>query len=341
VSKSRKKEGEVWEVEILGAFAASREPGFPLQSFCPPSGQKGFPLQSLARQRADWSKKMLTNYHTHHAICDGKAEAEDYVRAAIEKGFSALGFTSHAPLPFPNRWTMPKEKFSAYRAEIQRLRQVYAGRIEIYLGLEIDFISKEFGLSPEDSLSWQPEGLDYFIGSVHVFPKRSSENAGYREVDHTPEEYEAIRDENYGGDIRAFAAGYYGYVKELVSKFKPPVLGHLDLIKKNNTGEKYFRENETWYKNLIADLIPAIARAGAIVEVNTGGLARGRTTTVYPSPWILKLLREADIPLMLNSDAHVPENIDAYFAMARDIIKEAGYTKLSVLRENGWETEAL
>jgi histidinol-phosphatase (PHP family) len=289
---------------------------------------------------------MLTNYHTHHCICDGKGEAADYARTAFEKNFDALGFSSHAPLPLANRWTMPKEKFPAYCAEVRRLREAYEKRMEIYLGLEIDFISGEFGLGPnalagfppESSLSWPPGGLDYYIGAVHLFPCGPG---GYREVDHTPEEYEAIRDEKYGGDMRAFVSGYYGYVRELVEKFRPPVLAHMDLIKKNNRGEKYFREAEPWYRELVRGLIPRLAGARTIVEVNTGGIARGRTDTVYPSPWILKLLREADIPVMLSSDAHVPENLDAWFGPARALIREAGYTRLSVLRPGGWESTAV
>jgi histidinol-phosphatase (PHP family) len=286
---------------------------------------------------------MLTNYHTHHAVCDGKGEAADYARAAAGRGFEALGFSSHAPLPIANRWTMAREKFPAYREEIRRLREAYAGRIEIYLGLEIDFISGEFGAGPDalagfssqSALSWPPEELDYYIGAVHIFPGGPH---GYREVDNTGEDYEAIRDENYGGDMRAFVTGYYGYVRELLARFRPPVLAHMDLIKKNNPGGKYFREDSPWYRGLIRELIPAIAEAGTIVEVNTGGLARGRTATVYPSPWILGLLREADIPVMLNSDAHVPENLDAWFGPARDLIRGAGYTHLQVLRPGGWES---
>jgi histidinol-phosphatase (PHP family) len=287
---------------------------------------------------------MTTNYHTHHCICDGKGEAEDYVREALRKGFAALGFSSHAPLPFPNGWTLPKEKVPAYCAEIRRLKEAYAGRIRVYLGLEIDFISGDFGRPPraregfsgESSLSWTHEGLDYYIGSVHVFP--GPEPAGYLEVDHTSADYEAIRDINYGADMRAFVSGYYGYVRELCEKFKPPVLGHLDLIKKNNLGEKYFREGDSWYKALVRGLVPVIAASGCVVEVNTGGLARGRTSTVYPSPWILRLLREADIPVMLNSDAHLPENLDAYYDMARDILRQAGYTRVQVLCAGGWES---
>ena len=308
---------------------------------------------------------MLTNYHTHHSICDGKEEAEAYVRAAAWKGFTALGFSSHAPLPFANHWTMQAENYPAYCEEIRSLAKLYAGRMEIYLGLEVDFISGEFGRPPyaldgfsaESSLSWPTEGLDYYIGAVHVFPVPQGEpgkpdykpgpagnpescpppRPAYREIDHTIEEFEAIRDQNYGGDIQAFVTGYYAYVRELCERFRPPVLAHLDLIKKNNADGKYFNEEDPWYRDLLRGLVPVIAQSGCIVEVNTGGLARGKTSTVYPSPWILSLLREAGVPIMLNADAHRPDTIDSHFDMARDLIRKAGYKSLRVLRAGGWE----
>ena len=42
---------------------------------------------------------MKTNYHTHTTWCDGKDTPEAVVVAAIEKGFYAIGFSSHAMLP--------------------------------------------------------------------------------------------------------------------------------------------------------------------------------------------------------------------------------------------------
>ncbi|MDR2589177.1 MAG: PHP domain-containing protein, partial [Spirochaetales bacterium] len=84
---------------------------------------------------------LKTNYHTHYSICDGRGWAEEYVLAALERGFDVLGFSSHAPLPFPSGWTMAAEDFPVYCAEVRRLRELYAGSLEIYLGLEIDFIS--------------------------------------------------------------------------------------------------------------------------------------------------------------------------------------------------------
>ena len=42
---------------------------------------------------------MKTNYHTHTTWCDGKDTPEAVVVAAIDKGFDAIGFSSHAMLP--------------------------------------------------------------------------------------------------------------------------------------------------------------------------------------------------------------------------------------------------
>ena len=41
----------------------------------------------------------MTNYHTHTIWCDGADSPEKVVLSAIEKGFSEIGFSSHAMLP--------------------------------------------------------------------------------------------------------------------------------------------------------------------------------------------------------------------------------------------------
>ena len=38
-----------------------------------------------------------TSFHTHTTFCDGKNTPEEMVVAAIEKGFVALGFSTHSP----------------------------------------------------------------------------------------------------------------------------------------------------------------------------------------------------------------------------------------------------
>lgn len=51
---------------------------------------------------------MKANYHTHTARC-GHAEGtdEEYVLAAIERGFDELGFSDHVPWPYKNGYVHP------------------------------------------------------------------------------------------------------------------------------------------------------------------------------------------------------------------------------------------
>ena len=45
---------------------------------------------------------MTINYHTHTYRCGHAVGNErEYVEKAIELGFSELGFSEHAPMPFP------------------------------------------------------------------------------------------------------------------------------------------------------------------------------------------------------------------------------------------------
>ncbi len=38
---------------------------------------------------------MIANFHTHTVFCDGRNTPEEVVLSAIEKGFSAIGFSGH------------------------------------------------------------------------------------------------------------------------------------------------------------------------------------------------------------------------------------------------------
>lgn len=61
--------------------------------------------------------------------------------AAFEAGYSVLGFSSHAPLPFETIWNMDWSDLPAYAGVIRELKQRYAPRgMNILLGLEIDYI---------------------------------------------------------------------------------------------------------------------------------------------------------------------------------------------------------
>ena len=107
----------------------------------------------------------LTNYHSHCLYCDGRANMEDFIRFAISEGFSSYGISSHAPLPFSTAWTMEWDRMDDYLSEFSRLKGKYADKIELAIGLEIDYLNEE---SHPAIPRFQELPLDYRIGSVHM-----------------------------------------------------------------------------------------------------------------------------------------------------------------------------
>ena len=74
---------------------------------------------------------MKANYHTHTARC-GHAEGtdEEYVLAAIERGFDELGFSDHVPWPYKNGYVHPTvrmhiSQMPEYLASVRALAEKY------------------------------------------------------------------------------------------------------------------------------------------------------------------------------------------------------------------------
>lgn len=278
----------------------------------------------------------LFNYHMHNHYCDGKGEPEDFVKRAIELGFKAIGFSSHAPVAIPNEWTMKQEVLSKYVEEIMGLKEKYKDKIEIYLGLEIDYIKDVIG--PGDEV-YKTIPLDYCIGSVHFMPIKDT--GEYLTVDYTEAELRNIIENGYDGDSYKFVEAYYGFIREMAEGSKPNIVGHLDLIKKFNKNNLFFREDDPRYVKQIEKTLKVIKENDLIVEVNTGGVTRGYISEYYPSEWIIKRCKELDIPVNINSDAHVVDNLAGCFREAADQLKQNGIAEQKVLFENNWRYSKL
>ena len=251
--------------------------------------------------------RVKTNYHTHSTWCDGKDSPEDMVRAALEKDFSALGFTSHALLPEADPWTLQPDTVAAYVADIRALAEKYKGQIRVLCGIEADFIT---GRVRSDRSVYAHLGLDYLIGSIHevVAPD------GVRvPVDHKPE---LLRDgiaDAFKGDAQAFVRAYFATEREMATTCDFDIIGHPDLIRKFNGVLHYFDESADWYYEELRHTADAFAASGKIVEVNTGGISRGWIDDAYPSPAFRALLRERGVRFILSSDAHSATALDCAF----------------------------
>jgi histidinol-phosphatase (PHP family) len=108
------------------------------------------------------------------------------------------------------------------------------------------------------------------------------------------------------------------------------ILGHLDLIRKNNPDESRFSERTSFYRDAVMEVVDTLRGRGIVAEINTGGIARGKTSTPYPSDWILRELYARDIPICLNADAHAPEHLFEYYDVGLCAALDAGYTTQTV-----------
>ena len=148
---------------------------------------------------------MKANHHTHSEFCDGRISAAEMAEAAYAAGFSILGFSSHAPLPFSTEWTMDPDRTADYVRTIRNLGQSYQGRMEILLGLEVDYIEGICG--PADG-RFAGLGLDYTIGSVHhVRPPRLGTDA-LSTVDDGQDSFDALISQGYDNNALALIEDY-------------------------------------------------------------------------------------------------------------------------------------
>jgi histidinol-phosphatase (PHP family) len=269
-----------------------------------------------------------TNYHSHSHYCDGVLTPEDQVKGALEQDVKIFGFSSHCPVPFENAWSMKSEKLKEYLDETRLLKENYAGKIELYQGLEIDYVP---GVCTISEFSGQ---LDYSIGSVHYVDLNW--NGEPWEIDGSTEGFLKGMVEVHDGDIRKVIERYYALIREMVQTDCPDIVGHLDKIKMHNLHETLFSESDQWYQEAVEATLETIARAECVVEINTRGLYK-RDLDSYPSEWVLRRMFEMNIPVMINSDSHAPEEITARFSDAARRLRRAGYRFLRVFSDREWK----
>jgi len=271
------------------------------------------------------------NYHSHTNFCDGSEAPEIYLEEAVRLGFTAYGFSAHAPVPFQTNWCLPDNRFQDYLNEINRLKELYKSKIKVYLGLEIDYIP---GIAGRRRHLNSQAALDYFIGSVH-FVERFTDG-GYWNIDTSPELFQRGLKEIFGSDFRSAATRFWELTRQMVETDQPDIIGHLDKIKMFNAGNQYFRESESWYREQVELTLKSIKKAGSIVEVNTRGYYRYNQPDLYPGERIISRLAEEDIPVIISSDAHKPEEIVKGMAHAALKLKNLGIKKLCLLNHSGW-----
>lgn len=278
----------------------------------------------------------LFNLHTHSVFCDGTAKPEEYVQKAIELGFHTLGFSSHAPVPFENSFSLKEEKYDEYTATIRELKKRFKENINIFLSLEIDFIP---GITKYFEEFVKEGNLNYTIGGIHLVRNKEKQRLWF--IDGSKSEvYDYGLTKIFNGNIRKGVETFYYQTQEMVATQKPDIIAHLDKIKMHNK-DRYFSEEESWYKDLVWKTLKMISESNCIIEVNTRGLYKKRSDTTFPGPAILEQIHHLGIPITLSSDAHKPEELNGYYKETIYLLKEIGFKEILCFTDTGWKGQGI
>lgn len=274
----------------------------------------------------------LSNYHSHCNFCDGRSYPEDFVRFAVARGFRAYGFSSHSPLPFETFWNMSRDDMDEYLAEIARLKAKYEGQIELYVGLEIDFLDRTYNASIP---YFKNLPLDYRIGSIHFLPLSPVlEERNMACIDGAYSEFARTVDAFFEGDIRRMVRRYFEAEMEMVEAGGIDIVGHIDKIYMN--GQRYpgFSLDAEWYRRPLLDLLDFVRERGLMIEVNTKNLVKKGET--YPHRQFLGELRSRRIPVMVNSDCHYPDLVNDGRAEGFQLLEQVGFDATMELVGGKW-----
>ena len=224
---------------------------------------------------------MIANLHTHTPRCRHAVGAEEeYVRCALQSGLQTLGFSDHAPYPFPDGYystfRMFPEELTDYVETVDSLRKQYAGQIQIPSGVEAEYYPKFF----RDMVSMMKDhGIEYMLLGQHML---YDEMEG---ISTAPATADASLLRQYCNQtIDAIYTGLFTY------------FAHPDIM--NFVGDPEI------YRQEMGRLCRAAKACDLPLEINLLGLYLGRQ---YPAEAFWRIAAEEGCKVVLGVDAHKPE----------------------------------
>ena len=277
------------------------------------------------------------NLHTHSVYSDGKSKPREIVEEAVRQGLTTLGFSEHSPLPFDNTFSVKSTDMPRYVAEIAQLKAEFKDRIDLYCGLEADYLT---GVSEPFDATKEKYHLDYLIGGVHLVGQSAHPDEIWFIDGSKWEVYDEGLQKFFDGNIRRAVRRFYEQTNEMIENETFDIIAHFDKIKMHNR-DRYFHEDETWYRRLAFETLDLIREKGLVMEVNTRGIYKKRYNGFYPSPWLMEEACKMHIPAIISADAHHFSEITLEFAAAEEALKKAGYRHVVNFKDGQWLEVAL
>lgn len=237
--------------------------------------------------------EIRNNYHTHTYRCGHAIGTdEEYVLAAIEKGFKEIGFSDHIFLPNMNQEGMrgKYEELDGYLSSLKALREKYKDRIKIYIGFEAEWYKGCYKDYYESLL--RDKGVDYLILGQHCTIIDNS-LVWFSQFKYVDKALDCYRDYVIDG-IRS---GLFTYVC------------HPDYF------FYFYPEWNEHTKDVSLQIIREAKKYHLPLEINMGydgchkNVYLESKSSHYPYPEFFELVRQENADCILGIDAHDPKRI--------------------------------
>lgn len=226
---------------------------------------------------------MIANYHTHTPRCGHARGGEwEYVETAVERGLKILGFSDHSPCLFDgsyySNYRMRPEQLEDYVKTVLTLRDRYEDKLEIHVGVEIEYYPAFWERTVE---FLRGNGVEYLILGQHFLDNEINAH--------------------YSGSQTAREEDLEKYCFQAVTAMETGLItyfAHPDLIR--------FEGEDAVYERHIRQLCRDANRLQVPLEINFLGLHENR---FYPHEPFWKIAGEEKCTVIFGADAHSPESV--------------------------------
>ena len=247
---------------------------------------------------------------------DSEACPRDMADEAVRKGLKTICFTDHFDKDDLEWGEEGIFDVDAYFAEMQKLQEEYAGKLNIRIGIELGLRTylKDYY---EELTKKYP--FDFVIGSVHNVPYKKDAEGNILYTDPAAEKLFTDRT-----DKEAYRLMMETTLENVRTSDCFQTLGHLDyVVRYGKSREKEY--SYTDYADIIDEILKLLIEKEKGLEVNSAGLKYG-LPFAHPHPDVLKRYRELGGEIItIGADAHKPEHIAYDFAKAEEILKSCGF----------------
>ena len=224
---------------------------------------------------------MIANYHTHTPRCNhANGTEQQYADAALQAGLKILGFSDHTPYIFPGEYystfRMRLSQLDDYVQAVLRVRKEYAGKLDIPLGLELEYYP---GLLPKLLPILRDQPMDYLILGQHFIGNEY--DAPYSGL--VTDDKEVVR-QYCRQSMEAMNTGLFTY------------FAHPDLI--------HYQDDWKFYMDSVRPMCAEAKQCGVPLEINLLGIREGRH---YPNRYFWEMAAEEGCDVILGVDAHSPQ----------------------------------